>query len=219
MYTPQHHLRHTRRRATPAARGFSLVEAMVSAGIVGVMLVASVNLLSSAARTRASDNNRRAAMLLAQHLLSEVQQLPYKDESLLGLLFGPELSENSRADFDDVDDYKSYNEKPPAYRNGTPITDYSKWQRKVRVQWVHPDTLTEAITDTGLVLIEVKVTDPRGVDTSVYALRSERAAAADPPVDGTTWLNWIDVELEVGGESPRHVVTGVHPVARPPVVN
>src|SRR5687768_7064818 len=71
------------------ARGFSLVEAMVSAGIVGVMLVASVNLLGSAAKTRVTDNNRRTALALAQQLISEIQPLPYKDDSLTGILFGP----------------------------------------------------------------------------------------------------------------------------------
>ena len=97
----------TRRAARGRAAGFSLVEAMVSAGIVGVMLVASVNLLGSAARTRVADNNRRAASLLAQQLMSEVQQHAYKDESLTALLFGPELGEDSRAKYDDVDDYNN----------------------------------------------------------------------------------------------------------------
>ena len=204
-----------RGRARGRTRGFSLVEAMVSAGIVGIMLVASVNLLSSAARTRAADGNRRAAMMLAQHLMAEVQQQPYKDETILGLLFGPELGEDSRAAYDDVDDYKSYNEKPPLDRNGVAIPDYAKWQRKVRVTWVHPDSLTESLTDTGLVQIEVRVQAPRGVETAVYALRAERAAPADPPVSGSTWVNWTEVELKVGGDAPRHVVTGAATVSRP----
>ena len=196
-------------------RGFSLVEAMVSAGIVGVMLVASVNLLSSAARTRTADNNRRAALLLAQNLISEVQQQAYKDDSPLGLLFGPELTETTRADYDDVDDYRNYTEKPPKYRDGTPIPDYTGWQRKVNVSWVYPDTLNEALTDTGLVLVDVRVTDPRGVERSVQALRAERAVPAEPPAEGATWVNWVEVELQVDGDPPRHVLTGVQTVAAP----
>lgn len=196
-------------------RGFSLVEAMVSAGIVGVMLVASVNLLSSAARTRVGDNNRRAAVLLAQHLISEVQQQAYEDESPLGLLFGPEVGELTRAQYDDVDDYKNHMDKPPSYRDGTPIANYARWNRKVKVNWVYPDNLGESLTDTGLVMIEVRVTDPRGVETLVRALRAERAAPADPPAAGGSWVNWVEVELQVGGDPPRHVITGVQTVGTP----
>jgi type II secretory pathway pseudopilin PulG len=201
------------------ARGFSLVEAMVSAGIVGVMLVASVNLLSGAARTRTADNNRRAALLLAQHLISEIQQQPYKDESPLGLLFGPEASETTRALYDDVDDYHNHTEKPPKYRDGTAIPDYTDWQRKVKVMWVSPDTLSQSLTDTGLALIEVRVTDPRGVERAMVALRSERAATAEPPPSGSTWVNWVEVELQVDGDPPRHVLTGVHPAGAPVTPN
>src|SRR4051812_26076962 len=125
------HCRRAMARARSRAGGFSLVEAMVSAGIVGVMLVASVNLLSSAARTRVSDGNPRTALLLAQQLMAEVQQQPYKEPSLLNILFGPELGENARTDYDDVDDYKNYNEKPPLDRTGAAMSDYAKWQRKV----------------------------------------------------------------------------------------
>jgi type II secretory pathway pseudopilin PulG len=205
--------------AAPAsrARGFSLVEAMVSAGIVGVMLVASVNLLSSAARTRASDGNRRTAVLLAQQLMAEVQQQPYKEPTLINILFGPELGENARTDYDDVDDYRNYTEKPPLDRTGAAMTDYAKWQRKVRVKWVNPDTLTESLTDTGLVLIEVRVQDPRGAEIALYALRAERAWPADPPPSGSTSVVYTEVELQVGGQTPRHVVTGVNPVSQPPL--
>src|SRR5215207_5086517 len=141
------------RTARPAARrrarGFSLVEAMVSAGIVGVMLVASVNLLGSAAKTRVTDNNRRTALALAQQLISEIQPLPYKDDSLTGILFGPELGESGRGSFDDVDDYENYREKPPEERDGTVMAGYDGWQRKVKIDWVDPNTLAESLVDTG----------------------------------------------------------------------
>src|SRR5688500_13030878 len=129
------------RRGRRAPRGFSLVEAMVSAGIVGVMLVASVNLLGSAAKTRVTDNNRRPALALAQQHISEIQPLPYKDDSLTGILFGPELGESDRGSDDDVDDYENYRENPPEERDGTVIAGYPRWQRKVKVHWVDPDTL------------------------------------------------------------------------------
>src|SRR5690349_3697085 len=104
----------TRPRGAGAA--FSLVEAVVAAGIVAVMLVASLNLLGSAAQARGADNDHRTALLLAHQLMGEIQQQPYKDESLVALLFGPEAGEATtptRAGFDDVDDYDNFQEKPP----------------------------------------------------------------------------------------------------------
>lgn len=203
-----------RRRAT-APHGFSLVEAMVSAGIVGVMLVASVNLLSSAARTRVSDSNRRTGALLAQQLVCEIVTQPYKDESPLALLFGPEVGEAARTSYDDVDDYNNYIEKPPKDFNGVPIAAYEGWERRVSVDWVTPDTLNTSLLDSGLVRVEVTVTDPRGAATRAWALRAERAVPADPPPAGTSWVQFTDIELEVGGDPPRHVITGSNAIARP----
>ena len=210
-------LRHPPRRPTGRARGFSLVEAMVSAGIVGVMLVASVNLLSSAARTRVADGNRRTGGLLAQQLMSEILAQPYKDEQPLNLLFGPELGEGLRTDYDDVDDYKDFQEKPPRDHNGLPIAGYELWKRKVKVTWVLPDTLSQSLLDTGLVRIEVTAVDPRGVESTVSALRAERAVPADAAPAGSTWLKFTEVELDVGGDAPRHSYTAVNTVTRPPV--
>jgi hypothetical protein len=188
---------------------------MVSAGIVGVMLVASVNLFGGAAKTRAADNSRRTALLLAHQLISEVQQQPYKDDSLLALLFGPELGETKRGEFDDVDDYNDHRENSPTDRSGAAIPGYTGYERRVRVEWVDRTTLQKAGSDTGLVKIEVRVTDPRGVETTVYALRSEHAAPVEAQPAGSTWVQWSGVELEVGGDSPRRATGGVNPVTLP----
>ena len=218
MRTDQTHLPKARDAARPrAARGFSLVEAMVSAGIVGVMLVASVNLFGGAAKTRLTDNNRRTALLLGHQLMSEVQQQQYKDESLLALLFGPELGENNRADFDDVDDYNNYRERTIVDRSGTPIPGYAGYERRVRVEWVRPSDLTITTSDTGLLRIEVKVADPRGTFTTIYGLKSEQAVPVEAQPTGTTWVQWTGVELEVGGKTPRRSTSGVNPVTQPPM--
>jgi len=198
-------------------RGFSLVEAVVAAGIVGLMLVASLNLLAGAARTRIADNDHRTALMLAQQLMAEVQQQPYKDESITGLLFGPELGESSggtRANFDDVDDYNNFQEKPLLLKDGSPLIGYEAWTRKVKVTWVQPGTMTASLTDSGLELIEVRAIDPKGKETAVYALRSAYTAV-DPPPSGTTAILWTGIELEVGGATPRRTAVGMTMLARP----
>ena len=207
----------TRRRAGRGA--FSLVEAIVATAIVALMLVASLNLLGSAAQTRGADNDHRTALQLAHQLLGEVQQQPYKDESLLAVLFGPETGETNtptRAAFDDVDDYNNYLDRPPQLKDGTPLAGYELWKRKVKVVWVDRVTLDEAAVDTGLKRIEVRVTDPRGRETTVYALRSANMVPDAPP-SGTSALLWTGIELETGGTTPRRTTGGGAVVTRPTV--
>jgi type II secretory pathway pseudopilin PulG len=201
----------------PRPAGFSLVEAVVAAGIVGLMLVASINLFGSAVRTRAVDNDRRTALMLANELISEIQQQAYKDENLGALLFGPELGEpgTTRANFDDVDDYDRFQEKPPKLKDGTTLVGYETWMRTVKVTWVRPADLSPALLDSGLVLIEVTVTDPKNRVTTVSALRSASMTADAPPA-GTTALLWAGVELEAGGDTPRRATGGVNLVTQPP---
>jgi type II secretory pathway pseudopilin PulG len=208
-------------RSIGRRRAFSLVEAVVATGIVGVMLVASMNLLGSAARSRGADNDRRTALMLAHQLMGEIQQQPYKDESLLAVLFGPEAGElpppslpPTRAGFDDVDDYHNYVDKPPQLKDGTALAGYESWKRKVKVSWVSPTTLEDSAIDTGLERIEVRVTDPKDRETVVYALRS-MYTTPDPPASGTTSLLWTGVELDAGGDTPRRTTAGIPVVTRP----
>jgi len=223
---------HFRRRRTPigdcgrarggcpgrggAARGFSMIEALVAAGIVGLMLVASINLLGGAVRARAADNDHRTALMLAQQLMAEIQQQPYKDPSIQGLLFGPELFESTadRSAFDDVDDYDHFTEQPPRLKDGTLLAGYGAWKRTVTVKWVQPGSLATSLTDSGLELIQVTAIDTRGRETTVSALRSAYTAM-DPPTAGTTSLLYTAVELDAGGTTPRLATGGAVILAQP----
>jgi type II secretory pathway pseudopilin PulG len=198
------------------ARGFSLVEAVVAAGIVGLMLLASVNLLGGAVRARAVDNDHRTALMLAQQLMAEIQQQPYKDEFIGGLLFGPEIGESTadRSAFDDVDDYNRFTEKPPRLKDGTLLSGYGTWTRTVTVKWVMPGSLATSLTDTGLELIEVHAIDAGGHETVVSALRSAYTAV-EPPPSGTTSLLFTTVEIEAGGSTPRLAAGGAVVLAHP----
>ena len=189
----------------------------MASGIVALMLVASLNLLAGAVKTRAADSDHRTALMLANQLMAEIQQQPYKDETPLNLTFGLELGESgtNRAAFDDVDDYNGFTEKPPRLKDGTALSGYDIWRRKVKVTWVQPGSLTTSLIDTGLVLIEVKAIDAGGRETTVTTLRSSYMVPDAPPA-GTTALLWTGIELETGGETPRRSTGGVSIVTQPP---
>ena len=101
--------------------------------IVALMLVASLNLLGSRGKERASDNDRRVALMLAQQLMSEIQQQQYKDEDLLALAVRPEVFESNGTcpAFDDVDDYNNFMDKPIG-KQKAPLIGYGRRKRKAK---------------------------------------------------------------------------------------
>ena len=93
----------------PAQRAFSMIEATISIVIVAGMLVAAVTTVGAAARARQTMTGRELGALLAQQLMSEILPLAYEepeDTPAFGLE-SPE-STDSRAAYDDVDDYHGW---------------------------------------------------------------------------------------------------------------
>ena len=86
--------------------GFTLMESIISIGIVSCLLVMVLNTLGSQVKGRRVRASRWQAEALAHSLLAEIVQSPYKDPDETPS-FGTEGAESdaTRSDFDDVDDY------------------------------------------------------------------------------------------------------------------
>lgn len=142
--------------------GFTLAEAVISVAIVGLMLVAAINMLGTTAMTARLTVEHREALTLAEDLMAEILAKPYSDLQNPGSL-GTESGEASggtRANFDDADDYASWSASPPELANGTPIAGYSRYTRAVRVAWVKRDSSGKDKpngSDVGLLRIDVTV--------------------------------------------------------------
>ena len=161
-------------RPVPIRRGFSVIEAVLSALVIGVMLVAVLNTVGAARSAQVWNVDRVRAMALASNLMAEIVDEAYADPTEVQL-FGPEASEllAQRSAFDDVDDYNGWSKSPPEDLDGTPIPGYAGWTRSVTVSWATLGTpAASSLTDTGIKRITVTVSK-RGVKIAeLTALRA-----------------------------------------------
>jgi type II secretory pathway pseudopilin PulG len=201
----------------------TLVEAVVSMTIVGIMLVAALNAVGTSTRGRQLRQQASQAAGLTQQLMAEILQAGYEepedgivtfqdstgDRFPVDLeagasppVFGPEPGETdgTRMLFDDVDDYRAWQSTPPEERDGAPLPEHADWRREVAVAFVNPLTLADlgTPTETGLKRVEVTVVNKDGRDTTLVALKSAVGAFDSEPNVETTFVAWVGVMLQTG---------------------
>lgn len=127
-------------------RALSMIEAVISIAIVGVMMVAALNTVAASKLGQRKTGHRGKGALLAQQLMSEILRQSYEEPDDTPE-FGRESSESGgdRADYDDVDDYDGWTSSPPEDKDGTEIPDLNGWQRSVEVDWVALNDLNTPI--------------------------------------------------------------------------
>ena len=195
-------------------RGLTLTEVSIASLLVGVMAIGAMRSVGVAARTRATIVKGLNGSGLAEQLLSEVLRAKYEDPDEAGAPLGTDTGEAApRANFDDVDDYQNWDASPPVDSAGVLVPGYTGWRREVFVKYVVPGTLANSGSDTGLKHVQVRVTDPRGKQTEIFALRT-RGGASDqaPPLDDN-FTTWAGCELQIGSETAV-AVTGANLVNR-----
>jgi hypothetical protein len=123
------------------------------------MTVAALDGLGSTTRSSELAGNRGIALGLADDLMAEILATSYSDpNSAPG--FGLEPGEAApRVNFDDVDDFNGWNQKPPKAADGTIIPDRTLYRQRVVVERVVPATPTQATagTDQGAKRIRVTI--------------------------------------------------------------
>lgn len=121
------------------------MEVVISTLIVGLMTVAALSGLGSATRSGQLAGNRGIAHGLADDLMSEILNTAYSDPSGTAV-FGLEAGETApRTNFDDVDDFNGWNQKPPKAANGTTIANRADFRQRVRVEKVSPSNPSQVI--------------------------------------------------------------------------
>jgi len=156
-------------------RGLSLIEAVVSCALVGVLLVAAMRSVGASALAQYQTAEWATARWLADGLMTEILAKSYKDPGATPQ-FGPESGESStsKADYDDVDDYQGWSESPPQSADGAAMPDLAGWQRSVAVDWIDPLDLSETtLWDTGAKRIAVTVRHNGTVAAARTAIRTE----------------------------------------------
>ena len=188
-------------------RGLTLIEVMFCTVIMATMLTAAFGAVGSAARTRLAQRESALGMSLGRQLLSEILQTRYKD--LTNPVFGIESGE-TRATFDDVDDYNGLAETDAKYADGTVVAGGAGWKRVVQVAWVNPaDPTATVATDQGLKRVVVTVTSPGGRVTAVTGLRTNVDRYATVPAAQVSYTSWVGVSIQVGTSPSARNVQGV----------
>jgi hypothetical protein len=164
-----------------ARKGLSYLETIVATGIIGLVVVAAGRALAVVARGQLAARDHQSAQILAEELLAEIETTSFADLNQ-SPVFGPESGEvtGTRAQFDDVDDYRGWTESPPQAKDGTVLKDYRDFSRSVTVQNVDPADLTRVVPDGSSDFKQVIVTvTKRG--KRLMTLRCVRARHADDP--------------------------------------
>lgn len=218
----------------------TLAESLVSMVIVGVMVVAALNLTASAVQGRQLRATRAQGKNLAIDLMWEIMAGTYEEHDNIIVdqrlehsngavvetpdpqieqppVFGPEPGEDggTREYFDDIDDYNGWSSTPPQIKDGTVIPGYDGWSRSVDVKFSRlDDPKSISVSETGIKRILVTVTDPRGRIEQVVAVRSRGGTFDQTPTHKSDFVSWIGIELQTSG-SPRAVMGGAGSINLP----
>jgi MSHA pilin protein MshD len=164
------------RVASQHRRGFTIAEVSVCVVIVGMMLAAVMQTVGQASVLQYRVVQRARANQLARMLMAEVVQQAYAETGIAGTTtLGPESGE-TRATYEDVDDYNGLSESPPVNKDGSTmnVPSASSWRRTVSVQWLNPTTLALASpqSESGAKLITVNVYYKTILVTKLTAIRT-----------------------------------------------
>ncbi len=159
--------------ALPPSRGFTLVEAVISIVLVGVLLVAAINTLGATAVSKRNIEHQARGYTLAQDLMAEILSQAY-EEPVDTVTFGRESeSGGDRTDWDDIDDYDGWSATPPEDKDGVPLDGYGQWTRSVEVAFVKPTSLSEIGANTGVKRITVTASFKGVPAAELVAIRTQ----------------------------------------------
>jgi MSHA pilin protein MshD len=185
-----------RRTRTTFCRGFTMIEAALSVAIVGVLMSIALTTFAGIAKQRRVQAERRAAYELGQQLMHEILSCYFQDPGG-SPLWGPESGE-TRATFDDVDDYDGYTETSPTRQDGTALSDYTNWKRSVAVAYVDPLNPGTTIASSTLKRVTVTVTATSGKQYVLVGYRSQYGTYEYTPPAQTNFVTFVGVDVQAG---------------------
>ena len=148
--------RSARRRSAPSRGGFSLIEALVGTGVIGLGIVALLS--ATVAGTRTCDGSRKLtqAVFLSQEIREWTLGLPFSDPDP-GHAANPPGPDGAdpQVFVDDLDDLMNVTYSPPRNGQGSPLSDMVGWSETITLTWRDPNTLQSSIAAGGSDIIHV----------------------------------------------------------------
>lgn len=122
-------------------RGFTLPEAALATVIIGVGVLATMQLFGACTRDNANSAQTTTAMLLAQNIQEVMTDLPFNDPTSGAAVFGAEFGETLQT-YNDIDDFDSRTFQPPIDALRQPLPQLSQYSQVISVVPVYPSRLS-----------------------------------------------------------------------------
>ncbi len=149
--------RHTHSRAR---RGVTMMETALATILVGLSVLAIVNLVTVVTQQSFYAQKTTTALMLANNIRELTDGLPYNDPAA-GTHLGPLAGQNNVSQYNDVECFNGYVASPPIDAHRQVLSNMANWQQSVTVTHVSPAnyTLVDPLpTDAACTLDRVQVT-------------------------------------------------------------
>ncbi len=161
----------------PQRRGFTLVEAMLSASILAIVSASAALPFAAGIQQTNEAARLEQAVELGQAMMEEILARPFFEPESRAVVLGPGAGETSRELFNNLDDFHKFAESTDDLRNfaNTAITDasLSGFRRQVTVEYVTLPGLGQKGDDVNsFVHIQVKVFDGTALIVTLDRLAS-----------------------------------------------
>jgi prepilin-type N-terminal cleavage/methylation domain-containing protein len=160
-------------RSIRTRRGFTLIEAALTTVIIGVGVLAAMQLFAAVTMQNNHSQHMTTAMMLGTNVQEAMSGLAFTDPVAGRNSFGPEAGENI-ANYNDVDDFNGRSFNPPIDATRTVLAELDQFTQSITVTRVNPNSLSTAATSySGAVRIEVSVSyrpTPSAASGEVYRL-------------------------------------------------
>ncbi len=165
-------------------RGFTLMETIISIIIIAIAIVGILSVIYNVTQKGINPIIEMKATELGQAMLDEIMLKRWDEDTPLGgghidvslANIGTEAGENSREDFDDVDDYNGYsdgtNTEPLKDEAGNILTGFDGYSRSVSVVFEKPTGAPASVNTNNYKKITVRVTTPTGEEISFVAYKT-----------------------------------------------
>jgi Tfp pilus assembly protein PilV len=194
-------------------RGFTTIEAALSVVVVAIIALSAVQMAGTSAVLTTVQKDQARGTALARQLMAEIMQQHYIDPGT-SPVFGPESAE-TRATYDDVDDYNGYTESPPQNNDASLVNGFTGWTRSTVVEWVSSSSPggTASASETGLKRITITVTNPSGKTFKLIGWRSQygQVDKLAPTTQRVTYPSWVNATLQGGSDTTTSVSAGIGP--------
>jgi hypothetical protein len=165
--------------------GFTLLETALATIIVGVGVMAMVELFAACTVENNTGSHMTAAMLLANNIQELMASLPFNDPSYGSTYFGPEPGE-VWPNYNDVDDFDGMVFNPPIDSLKNPIPALSQYTQRISVMPVLPNQLNGNTNESAPTI--VKTTYTGAVRVRVHVLYQPTPGQPQTEVYSMSWI-------------------------------